>query len=58
METEKQYVYTSLKDLKLKYFPEIVEIGLGDQEPKQQIQTLDLLKDVAKKKNQSEELRR
>lgn len=49
METEKQYVYISLKDLKLKYFPEVVEDGLSNQEPKQQVQTLDLLKKCCEK---------
>ena len=44
METEKQYLQMSLRDLKLKYFYEVIDDGLKKQDPKSQVQTIDLLK--------------
>jgi DNA replication protein DnaC len=49
METEKQYVYTSLRDLKLKYFPETIDQCLEDQDPKRHLEALDLLKKCCEK---------
>ena len=42
-------VENNIKDVRLSTLQKIVEIGLGDQEPKQQIQTLDLLKRCCEK---------
>lgn len=44
METEKQYLQMSLRDLKLKYFYEVIDDGLKKQDPKHQVQTIELLK--------------
>lgn len=49
METEKQYVYASLNDLKLKYFPGVIDENLKNQEPKQQVQVLELIKRCCEK---------
>ena len=49
MEIEKEYVYASLKELKVKHFPGVIDEGLKDQDPKQQEQTITLLKRCCEK---------
>lgn len=49
METEKDYLYKSFKELRLKHFTEIIEESLKDQDPKQQVQTIKLLKQCCEK---------
>lgn len=48
-EVDREYLYKSFKELKLKHFPEVVEKGLRDQEPKFQSQTVHLLKRCCEK---------
>lgn len=48
-EAELEYLYRSFKDLKLKYFGEIIDEGLKDQDPKHQNQTVKLLKRCCEK---------
>lgn len=48
-EIEKEYLYKSFKELKLKQFPEVFENGLKSQEPKHQLQTVALLKRCCEK---------
>jgi hypothetical protein len=40
MEIDKEYLFKSFKELRLKYFGEVVEATLRDLDPKQQMQTL------------------
>ena len=49
MEIEKEYVYTSLKELRVKHFPEVIDEGLKTQDPKMQEKTLHLLKRCCEK---------
>ena len=44
MEIEKEYVYASLKELKVKHFPDVIDEGLKSQDPKHQFETISLLK--------------
>ncbi len=49
METEKEYLYKSFKELRVKHFAEVVDEGLKDQDPKSQVQTVKLLKRCCEK---------
>jgi DNA replication protein DnaC len=49
METEKEYLYKNFKELRIKHFSEVVEIGLKEQDPKQQQQTVKLLNQCCEK---------
>ena len=49
MELEKEYLYKSFKELRVKYFAEVVDAGLKDQDPRQQVQTVKLLKKCCEK---------
>ncbi len=49
MELEKEYLYKSFKELRVKHFAEVVDAGLKDQDPKQQVQTVKLLKKCCEK---------
>ena len=49
MELEKEYVYASLKELKVKHFPDVIDEGLKSQDPKHQVQTITLLKRACEK---------
>lgn len=49
METEKEYLYKSFKELRIKHFAEVVDEGLKEQDPKQQVQTVNLLKRCCEK---------
>jgi DNA replication protein DnaC len=44
MELEKEYLYKSFKELRVKHFCEVIDEGLKDQDPKLQTQTVSLLK--------------
>ena len=44
METDKDFLHKSFKELRIKHFMEVVEVGLKDQNLKQQLETIDLLK--------------
>ena len=44
MEIEKEYVFASLKELRVKHFPGVIDEGLKSQDPKTQENTLQLLK--------------
>ena len=48
-EVDREYLYKSFKELKLKHFPEVVEKGLNNQDPKYQSQTVHLLKRCCEK---------
>lgn len=48
-EVDKEYLYKSFKELKLKQFPEVFDAGLKKQEPNHQLQTVDLLKRCCEK---------
>jgi DNA replication protein DnaC len=48
-EVDREYLYKSFKELKLKYFPEVVDAGLREQDPKHQSQTMNLLKRACEK---------
>lgn len=48
-DVDREYLYKSFKELKLKYFSEVIENGLKDQEPKHQLKTVDLLKRCCEK---------
>lgn len=43
-EVDKEYLYKSFKELKLKYFPEVIDAGLKEQDQKHQSLTINLLK--------------
>ncbi len=49
METDKEYLYKCFKELRVKHFAEVVEDGLKEQDPKQQRQTVNLLKRCCEK---------
>lgn len=49
METEKEYLYKSFQELRVKHFTEVVEGGLRSLDPKQQVQVLELLKQCCEK---------
>lgn len=49
MELEKEYLYKSFKELRVKHFTEVVDAELKDQDPKQQVQTVKLLKKCCEK---------
>jgi DNA replication protein DnaC len=49
METEKKYVFASLSDLKLKHFAAIIDEGLKSQEPRQQLEILEIIKRCCEK---------
>ena len=49
MEVEKEYVYASLKELKVKHFPDVIDEGFKSQDPKHQVQTINLLKRACEK---------
>ena len=49
METEKEYVYTSLKELRVKSFPGVIDDGLKSQDPAAQMTTIELLKRCCEK---------
>lgn len=49
MEIEKEYVYASLKELKVKHFPGVIEEGLKFQDQKHQLETISLLKRACEK---------
>lgn len=49
METDKEFLYKSFKELRVKHFAEVVDEGLKDQDPKQQVQTVNLLKRCCEK---------
>lgn len=51
MELEKEYLYKSFKELRVKHFAEVVDAGLKDQDPKQQVQTVKLLKKKSMKES-------
>ncbi len=48
-EVDQEYLYKSFKELKLKYFPEVVEKELKNQDPRYQEQTVNLLKNCCEK---------
>lgn len=48
-EVEREYLYKSFRELKLKYFPEVVDAGLKEFDPKHQPQTVNLLKRACEK---------
>ena len=49
METEKEYLYKSFKELKIKHFAGVIDVGLKEQDPRHQVQTVDLLKKCCEK---------
>lgn len=49
MEIEKEYLYKSFKELRIKHFAEVLEKGLSEQDPKQQVVTVNLLKRCCEK---------
>lgn len=49
METDKDYLDKSFKELRIKYFMNVVEVGLKNQDPRQQLVTIDLLKQCCDK---------
>lgn len=48
-EVDREYLYKSFKELRLKYFPEVVDAGLKELDPKHQPQTVNLLKRACEK---------
>jgi len=49
MEIEKEYLFKSFKELRIKHFAGVVEEGLKEQDPKSQVQTVNLLKRCCEK---------
>lgn len=49
MEIEKEYIYTSLKELRVKHFPGVIDEGLKQQDAKMQENTLQLFKRCCEK---------
>ena len=49
MEIEKEYVYSSLRELRVRQFPGVIDEGLKSQDPKMQEKTLLLLKQCCEK---------
>jgi DNA replication protein DnaC len=49
MEIEKEYVFASLNELRLKQFPGVISEGLKAQDPKHQVETINLFKRCCEK---------
>lgn len=49
MENDKEYLFKSFKELRIKHFAGVVDEGLKDQDPKSQVQTVNLLKQCCEK---------